>query len=49
MNTRVESKFSILFDSLNMIFGADLNKARIKFIGIYYSFKQSSKPLISRR
>jgi hypothetical protein len=35
MNTRVESKISILFDSLNNIFGADLNKARIKFIGLF--------------
>lgn len=34
-NTRVESKISILNDTLIKIFGADLNKARIKFIGLF--------------
>jgi hypothetical protein len=35
-NTRVESKISILNDTLIKIFGADLNKARIKFIGLFF-------------
>jgi len=35
MNTKVESKFSILFDLLNKIFRGNLNKARIKFIGLF--------------
>lgn len=35
MNTRVESKISILNDVLNNNFGANLNLARIKFISLF--------------
>lgn len=35
MNTRVESKISILNDSLNNFFGSELNLARIRFIGLF--------------
>ena len=35
MNTRVESKISVLNDTLIKIFGADLNLARIKFIALF--------------
>lgn len=37
MNTRVDSKISVLNDTLVQIFGTDLNLARIKFIGLFIS------------
>jgi hypothetical protein len=37
MNTRIESKNSILNDTLVKIFGDNLNLARIKFIGLFIS------------
>src|ERR1035437_1132875 len=35
MNTRVESKNSILFTTLSQIFGDKMNLARIKFFGLF--------------
>lgn len=35
MNTRIESKISVLNDTLVKIFGGELNLARIKFIGLF--------------
>ena len=35
MNTRVESKNSILFSTLSQIFGNKMNLARIKFFGLF--------------
>src|SRR5665648_405472 len=35
MNTRVESKNSILFSTLSQIFGDKMNLARIKFFGLF--------------
>ncbi len=37
MNTRDESKISVLYDTLIKNFGPDLNLARIKFIGLFIS------------
>jgi len=37
MNTRIESKISVLNDTLIKVFRADLNLARIKFIGLFIS------------
>lgn len=37
MNTRIESKISVLNDTLIKVFGADLNLARIKFIALFVS------------
>jgi hypothetical protein len=35
MNTRVESKNSILLSTLSQVFGDKMNLARIKFIGLF--------------
>ena len=35
MNTRVESKNSILFTTLSQLFGDKMNLARIKFFGLF--------------
>lgn len=37
MNTRIESKISILFSTLTQTFGNDFNLARIKFFGLFIS------------
>ncbi len=37
MNTKVESKNSILFTTLSQIFGDNMNLARIKFFGLFIS------------